>query len=531
MKNQNGSAFLINAKFLRKILLGLIMSNIEKRLFFIILFVIAFHVANAQNYALPFRSEDLKGGERIYTGNHKGGKQGEGEDFGMRRYLGNNKWSSLKKGMKSNENSSYLIYGMPVYAIADGTIIGCWCNAPENPRPKERHAQKLRIPGGGNELWVKLEDGSKALYAHMIPGTIPKKLCPNKDKLFPKPKSECNPSSKYVNVPRDKQVKIKKGQFLGRVGNSGSSSGPHLHLHIQKNGRAVKMRFKRGLYKKYANANLNEWKSFAGKKVPDGKVLIWPPRKVTKEYVRHGYPAKSFQRLFDHLVDSGYELEWLDGYSVGERVFFNFVWKPKKRLFRAYFGLNASKYQSKFAAAKKNGYVPTMVDSYTLKGKVYYNVIFKKTSVKYMTRHGLTFNEHKKLMNEAKKKKLSPINISVVSIKSKRLYTVLYHQENISNWQIKSQVKETLYQKYYDENKKNGRSPIYLNAYKHNGEVYLTTVFAKKSRGVIIAKHGLSRKSYQISRVNATKKGYRTKILTAIDGAKSKHRFTAIWRK
>jgi hypothetical protein len=106
------------------------------------------------------------------------------------KYLGDGDWSELKKGTGSL-NTDFVVYKKPVHAMADGQIVGCWRNAPENPSPGETHEKFVtdikwvagkpvyygRIPGGGNMLFVDNVDGKRVLYAHMIPGSIPAELC------------------------------------------------------------------------------------------------------------------------------------------------------------------------------------------------------------------------------------------------------------------------------------------------------------------------------------------------------------------
>src|SRR5262245_54620891 len=87
------------------------------------LLIIMYKPVSAQNFALPFKTDDLKPYERMYTGDHAAGIQGEGEDLGMVRYLGNNKWTSNKEGTDGTKNSDKIIYGKPVYAMSDGKII------------------------------------------------------------------------------------------------------------------------------------------------------------------------------------------------------------------------------------------------------------------------------------------------------------------------------------------------------------------------------------------------------------------------
>jgi murein DD-endopeptidase MepM/ murein hydrolase activator NlpD len=57
---------------------------------------------------------------------------------------------------------------------------------------------------GGNHVIVNLGDGVFAFYAHLQPGSITVKA----------------------------GDKVRRGQVLGLVGNSGNSTEPHLHFHL-----------------------------------------------------------------------------------------------------------------------------------------------------------------------------------------------------------------------------------------------------------------------------------------------------------
>jgi hypothetical protein len=62
--------------------------------------------------------------------------------------------------------------------------------------------------GGGNALFV-LHGNCRVLYAHFREGSV-------------------NPAAAFPGAV------VKAGQFLGRIGNSGSSAGPHLHIHAER---------------------------------------------------------------------------------------------------------------------------------------------------------------------------------------------------------------------------------------------------------------------------------------------------------
>ncbi|MEA2050976.1 MAG: peptidoglycan DD-metalloendopeptidase family protein [Campylobacterota bacterium] len=84
--------------------------------------------------------------------------------------------------------------GRKVYATADGKII-----------------HKGRKGGYGKTIMIRHKNGYKSLYGHL------------------------NSYSKRIKVGSY----VKQGTFIGRVGSTGRSTGPHLHFGIYKKGRAV----------------------------------------------------------------------------------------------------------------------------------------------------------------------------------------------------------------------------------------------------------------------------------------------------
>jgi Peptidase family M23/Bacterial tandem repeat domain 1 len=103
-------------------------------------------------------------------------------------------------------------YGMPVYAMADGTV--CWALGDHQERPDVPSTSTTISPSlgaynpGGNQVFVKTGD-EIAVYAHLQPGSIPPELLTT-------------------------GAAVKKGQFLGKVGLSGDTGRPHTHIHVKK---------------------------------------------------------------------------------------------------------------------------------------------------------------------------------------------------------------------------------------------------------------------------------------------------------
>jgi Peptidase family M23 len=94
-------------------------------------------------------------------------------------------------------------YGENVLAVADGTVIRAIDGLPDQV-PGALPEGLDPLEADGNAVFLRLRDGRIVFYAHMIPGSV---------------------------MVREGD-RVVRGQLLGRVGNSGNSSAPHLHLHV-----------------------------------------------------------------------------------------------------------------------------------------------------------------------------------------------------------------------------------------------------------------------------------------------------------
>lgn len=100
-------------------------------------------------------------------------------------------------------NDSHFVYGAEVVAVAPGRIVGARDGVPENTPPNPPPDIGLDDLTG-NFVTQDLGGGRFALYAHFQPGSL--RVKPGQ--------------------------RVRRGQVLGLVGNSGSSTGPHLHFHV-----------------------------------------------------------------------------------------------------------------------------------------------------------------------------------------------------------------------------------------------------------------------------------------------------------
>jgi hypothetical protein len=99
--------------------------------------------------------------------------------------------------------TSYPYFGDPLYAVADGVVVRTLNDLPE-ATPPNVPTDTTSENVGGNYVVLDIGDGRYAFYAHLQTGSV------------------------RVNVGDT----VRRGQVLGLLGNTGNSTGPHLHFHV-----------------------------------------------------------------------------------------------------------------------------------------------------------------------------------------------------------------------------------------------------------------------------------------------------------
>lgn len=118
-------------------------------------------------------------------------------------------WVRLREGRMFKEDGSrveqYFAFGAELLAVADGTVVHVRDGMPEEKPGKPPVAVKATADYAGNSVVLEIQPGVFATYAHLQPGSL------------------------RVRVGD----RVKTGQVLGLLGNTGNSSAPHLHFGLQ----------------------------------------------------------------------------------------------------------------------------------------------------------------------------------------------------------------------------------------------------------------------------------------------------------
>lgn len=111
----------------------------------------------------------------------------------------------IARGGDLSQNANYYGYGAEALAVSDAVVVGIKVGIPENvPQTKARAVPITLETIAGNYVLLDIGGGRFALYAHLQPNSLKVKV----------------------------GDKVKLGQVLGLVGNSGNSDLPHLHFHV-----------------------------------------------------------------------------------------------------------------------------------------------------------------------------------------------------------------------------------------------------------------------------------------------------------
>ncbi|MGH7118722.1 MAG: M23 family metallopeptidase [Acetobacteraceae bacterium] len=152
-------------------------------------------------------------------------------------------------------NEQYYGFGQDVFAIADGTVVYVHGGMPDET-PFVMMVPKSKADYGGNNIILKIAPNVFAWYAHLREGSITVKV----------------------------GERVKAGQLIGKLGNSGPSEAPHLHFGLLDKPDPVAGR---SLPFVFASSTLDGWLDFGASK--EDRLVIQPDaRQVRSAYPLYG---------------------------------------------------------------------------------------------------------------------------------------------------------------------------------------------------------------------------------------------------
>jgi len=239
--------------------------------------------------------------------------------------------------------------GYNVYSIDSGSIIRI----------------KVSTSGYGKVLYINHPNGLTSIYAHL------KEFSPKIQKYI-KTQQYLNKSYSVQKFFNNGEMKVNKGDIIGYTGNTGGSSGPHLHFEIRdtksqnpinplsfnykyddSNRPIIKSLyvfdeddiFKKGNPKKYEIKKINDSLYIADKIIYSNKIGIGIEvydRQSKNNYNRNGvYEVKMF---LDSVLNFSYKMDKINiDESVFRKIFYDYslLKTKKKRIQKVYYPPNS----------------------------------------------------------------------------------------------------------------------------------------------------------------------------------------------
>jgi hypothetical protein len=483
-------------------------------------------------YDFPAKDENLLMNEYWYAdAGHGGGGQVFAYDMVVAGWdEDTKKWGQKKQGKTEDKNESYRCYGKKIYSAGDGEVLGYINDWKEAPSTSDTGT------AGGNS--IKINNGKETLcYYHMQKGSINKNLL-------------------------KAGAKIKKGDFIGLVGNSGNSSGPHLHIHAiwdpDKDGKGpfIPLQFS-NMYaidiKALSAPDPNgDWVKLNKTGLPyiveeagggNGRALLWPDSRKPcwypynlREIARHAIPESQYQEEAGKIWSCGYYPVWVDAYAVNGKTYFNTIFRYNKEGFDVVVrhDMSAEKYQQEYDTWIKKGYRLQQIDNYNDAGKLKIAAIFIKKGGKAFSQpayHAQSAEQHQKLFDKYTGEDYVPVNVSVVVVGGKKYYSAFYEKRNVGGALLKSGLTQEEYQDMFDEMNKKKWEQVYINAYEENGKTRFSVIwYAKAGYDAWSATRKSGKDSYQEKWEDHLSDGYLTRCVTGYEEG-GRHWFAAHWSK
>jgi hypothetical protein len=189
-------------------------------------------------YLFPIGAEDLEEDEVAVAGGHPlqhHHRHSAGNrfayDIGVARWDGAAWTDEVEDPPTEPANSSKLAWNRRVRAMADGEVVSCRRSTPDqDPGERIGEANFVEIQHAFHN--VDKSQREYAVYFHLQYDSVPIEICPN---ICPEDDPECDVETEGVDPDgRDlpTPIPILAGATVGRVGNTGNSSSPHLHVHV-----------------------------------------------------------------------------------------------------------------------------------------------------------------------------------------------------------------------------------------------------------------------------------------------------------
>ena len=514
-------------------------------------------LADGGSYRFPGRARDMSDGEYWSTASSHGtstyGSQLFGYDMGVTGWdEQEKKYKDTLPGKSGCKNTDYRVYGKPVYSMAAGEVIKFKNDAIENPMPfrlagdtntncpteQEKKDWTCTLPagtGGGNYVMIRTRDEVHE-YGHLQTGTVNERLKVGEN--------------------------VNAGVYLGRVGNTGCSTAPHIHFDMlqihdlaqlkidsnQNHPDIVSLRplLFHDIYTIDASLltgrdpHPDKWSKVVDRAIPRQFSYIWGSKSEPCYHVPempeisyYEIPSDEFQAKLSRAETCGYYPEWVDGFEYKGRNYYNVIFRyDPTRAWRSRHKQDLAEFNAHRQELESAGYRLIFVDSYPGDGKTWFSTIYvrdggpqtKVTPLMPDPAHNVQFTE-------LTENGWRPIRVSSVA-GAVTFITTLYEKRPVGKWEMRHALTSAEYKTLFQKNLDKGWELVHLNAYiAGDGKERFGAIWHQNTPySVVSGRHGLSALDYRLQLDTHLKKDYLTRVITGYE-VNDAILFAAAWGK
>ncbi|CAM1501462.1 Fc.00g034460.m01.CDS01 [Cosmosporella sp. VM-42] len=247
---------------------------------------------------------------------------------------------------------------------------------------------------------------------------------------------------------------------------------------------------------------------------------------------RHGMTSIDYQDTFGELVNDGYRLTYVSGYTISDDSRFAAIWdKDVTSDWVARHGMTSAEYQSQFNVIAAQGFRPRLVNGYTVQGEARFAALWDKSPVAdWVARHDMTSSQYQSEFDNFVSQGFRLTHVSGYTQGDQVLYAALWEKSGTDvDWVAHHGLTSADYQKLSDQYVGNGFRTILVNGYVVNNVDYYVAIWDKSPSGSWVSRHGMSSTDYQSEVDKWVALGYRLTVVSGYTLNSKDDRYAAIF--
>lgn len=247
--------------------------------------------------------------------------------------------------------------------------------------------------------------------------------------------------------------------------------------------------------------------------------------------VRYRLTDAQLQTDFDSLVERGYRLNYVSGYTIGNESRYAGIWELKPSpSWVARSNLTSSQYQNASNVYVSAGYRLVLVNGYTVEGQDRYVAIWDKSpSGPWIAKYGLTLAGFEAEFNSSIQEGYRLRHVSGYTVTDQVRYAAIWEKTNDSTaWTARVGLSSAAFLKQFNLLLRQGYRLTDISGYGVGSEDYYAAIWEQKGGPAWATRYNMTSEVFQSEFDSALAQRYILKVLNGYTVAGS-DRYAAIW--